>query len=572
MKKLKKVLIFIAVFVFVIWAFFFFAFDPLLKLGIRKSIEACTGAKAEIALLKTKFLHPTLEIKGLAAASSSDEYKNYIEFSELKFEIEGLPLLKKRFIASEANLTGLRFGTARQTSGKLHGGKNRLKILNKAASEYIANMKAETESYTLQRKEDLISDFTINPDDLKTVKLAKALEAEYKQKYEDISAQINEDKYKKQIEELKNLYVSAKKESNVLKQAKAYSDILKKAKDIKTNFAADKKKITETIAGVKSSIKQLEQAKKEDLASIKAKMQLPAFDAESIAKMLAGPAMADKVDMVFRIIEIAKTYMNENDSSHAAEKENSETDKKEEHSLPAFLIKKMNISGEFGNEKPLGISGSLTDFTTEPALYDKPAVLVLKGAQAGKVFDFSGNLSSEAGKILTNSKITFKGANIDAFNFGSEKSLLVAMSKAMGDLTANLSTTGNALEGLASLRLYETTFVPSSEKLTGTVKNAVDTAFKIIKETNIGLSISGDYPKPKLGLTTDMASRLSDGLKAAASYEVQKATAKAQEKIEEAAKPYMAKVLGTSAAGEQLLNSKLTALQNLINKETSFGK
>lgn len=572
MKKLKKVLIFIAVFVFVIWAFFFFAFDPLLKLGIRKSIEACTGAKAEIALLKTKFLHPTLEIKGLAAASSSDEYKNYIEFSELKFEIEGLPLLKKRFIASEANLTGLRFGTARQTSGKLHGGKNRLKILNKAASEYIENMKAETESYTLQRKEDLISDFTINPDDLKTVKLAKALEAEYKQKYEDISAQIDEDKYKKQIEELKNLYASAKKESNVLKQAKAYSDILKKAKDIKTNFAADKKKITETIAGVKSSIKQLEQAKKEDLASIKAKMQLPAFDAESIAKMLAGPAMADKVDMAFRIIEIAKTHMNENDSSYAAEQENSETDKKEEHSLPAFLIKKMNISGEFGNEKPLGISGSLTDFTTEPALYNKPAVLVLKGAQAGKVFDFNANLSSEAGKILTNSKITFKGANIDAFNFGSEKSLLVAMSKAMGDLTANLSTTGNALEGLANLRLYETTFVPSSEKLTGTVKNAVDTAFKTIKETNIGLSISGDYPKPKLGLTTDMASRLSDGLKAAASNEVQKATAKAQEKIEEAAKPYMAKVLGTSAAGEQLLNSKLTALQNLINKETSFGK
>lgn len=576
MNLVKKILIGTGIVIVLIWAFFFFSFDPLLKWGIINGIQSCTGAKAEIASLKTKFLHPMLEIKGLAAASSSDEYKNSVEFAQLKFEFEAMPLLKKKFIADEASLKGLRFGTARKTSGKMPPGTNKLKKLNKAASDYVEKMKKETSSYTLQRKEELKADFTINPDELSSVKLAKQLEEEYKKTYADISSSITEEKYKSQIDEAKNLYEAAKKESNFLKQAKAYSDVAKKVKDIKAGFEADKKKVADALADAKLSMKKLDAAKKEDLKGLTAKMQLPSFDAEAIAKMIAGPAMADKVEIAFSLIEKGKQYIKTDGSENSLEDDEkaeaavkAEKNEKDNSGLPSFLIKKMALSGEFGHSNPLSFDGTITDFTTEPGIWKRPALAIVKGAQGKKSLNFNGSLKAAKGKIITDSKLDFKGADISSFKFGNENSLLVAVADSLGDLSAQLKTQGADLDGKANLKLSGTSFTPSSEKLTGTVKTVVDKTFKNLKSATVGVNIGGSYPAPSIGLTTDLASQLSKGLQSAAGDEVKKATAKAQAKLEEAVKPYAQKLLGESAAGEALVNNKLSAIQSFISKETS---
>lgn len=570
MTILKKIFIGLAVFLFLVWAFFFFAFDPLLKKGIIAAIQSCTGAKAEIASLKTKFLHPMLEIKGLAAASSHDEYKNSVEFAQLKFEFEALPLLKKKFIADEASLTGLKFGTARKTSGKMPAGTNKLKKLNKAASEYVEKMKAEANSYTLQRKEELKTDFTINPDELESVKLAKSLEDEYKKKYEEISSSIKEDKYKKQIEEIKEIYASAKKESNFLKQAKAAADAAAKAKAIKADFEADKKNIKDMLANAKTALKNLDQAKKRDLAAIKGKMQLPSLDAESIAKMLAGPEMADKVEFAFGLIETAKKYMNAKGSEDVPEEENAQTECIDDAcGLPKFLVKKMQLSGEFGQKNPLSFDGKITDFTTEPGIWLRPAAAAVKGEKGKQSLDFNGKLRAAQGKILTDSKLSFKGADISAFRLGNENSLLVAVADSVGDISAALKTNGAALDGNASLKLSGTSFDPSSEQLTGITKSIVENTFKSMKSATVGVKIGGEYPMPSLGLTTDIASQLSNGLKKAAGAEAEKATAKARAKLDEAIKPYTDKLSSLSAGNEQLINGKLDSIQALINSSTA---
>ena len=87
-----------------LWAFFFFAFDPLLKWGLVKGIEKGARARAEIASLKTSFLRPSLKITGLAVGDSMEEYRNLVEFSELSFSAEGAPLLEKKLVVDSAAL------------------------------------------------------------------------------------------------------------------------------------------------------------------------------------------------------------------------------------------------------------------------------------------------------------------------------------------------------------------------------------------------------------------------------------------------------------------------------------
>ena len=101
------------------WAFFYFAFDPILKWTMIKGLEKGAGAKVEIARVKTSFLPPSLSVSGVAIADSKEEYKNLCEFSALDFRMEGRPLLEKKFVIDKASLSGLRFSTARKTSGKL---------------------------------------------------------------------------------------------------------------------------------------------------------------------------------------------------------------------------------------------------------------------------------------------------------------------------------------------------------------------------------------------------------------------------------------------------------------------
>ena len=429
-------------------------------------------------------------------------------------------------------------------------------------------MKAEASSYTLQRKDEIKMDFTINPDELESVKLAKSLEEEYKKKYEDISSSIKEDKYKKQIEEIKELYASAKKESNFLKQAKAAADAAAKAKAIKADFEVDKKNIKDMLANAKTALKNLDQAKKNDLAAIKGKMQLPSLDAESIAKMLAGPEMADKVEFAFGIVETAKKYMNAKGSENVPEEEKAQPKVPDNSGLPKFLVKKMQLSGEFGQKNPLSFDGNITNFTTEPGIWGRPAIAKIFGAKGQQSLDFNGKLRAAAGKILTDSKLSFKGADISSFSLGSENSFMLAVADSVGNITAELKTNGTALDGNAGINLTGTSFTPSSEQLTGTTKSIVETTFKNMKSAKIGVRIGGDYPKPSLGLTTDIASQLSNGLKKAAGDEVNKATAKARAKLEEAIKPYTEKLVGISAENEKLINGKLDIIQTLINKET----
>lgn len=570
MKTVKKILIGLGIFIVLVWAFFFFAFDPLLKRGIIIAIQSCTGARAEIASLKTKFLHPMLEIRGLAAASASDEFKNYVEFEKLKFDVEGMPLLKKKFIADEASLTGLRFGTPRKTSGRMPEGTNKLKKLNKAASDYVENMKNETKSYTLERKEQLKADFTVNPEELETVRLARSLEEEYKKIYASISSGISEEKYKAQIEEMKALYASARQENNFLKQAKAYSDVAKKAKEIKSSFEADKQSVKDAMANAKASMKKLDQAKKNDLKNLTAQMKLPSFDAESIAKMVAGPAMSDKVELAFGMIETAKKYMKaDGETKEEPEAAEEKPAVKDNSGLPSFVIKKMQLSGEFGQKSPLAFDGTVNNFTTEPGVWGKPIKAKVNGSQGKKSLDFNSAVRVAGGQFLTDSVFSFKGADISAFRFGSENSLLVSVADSLGDFSGKLKTEGAKLNGNADLSLSGTTFTPSSEKLEGTVRSVVESTFRTMKNAKVGVKISGEYPAPSLGLTTDIASQLSKGLQKAAGDEVKKATEKAKAKLEEAVKPYTDKLLGITSENEGQINAALASLQSMITNETA---
>ena len=548
-----------------LWAFLFFAFDPLLKWGLIKGIEKGARARAEIASLKTGFLRPSLKITGLSVGDSMEEYRNLVEFSELSFSAEGAPLLEKKLVVDSAALKGLRFGTARKTSG-------RLPFVKEERSELVEGFKKESKDFALERASDAkvgaAADYKVDPAELGSVKLARQLEEGYQSDYEAISSRLDTKKYEAGLEALKARYEKAKGEKNLAKQAKDYADIGKEVKKLTSDFKKDKEETEAALARAKDSFKALEEARRKDLAAVMARMKLPALDTQSIARMLAGPLIAEKTAQAMKWAALARKYMPASTKGVLKNeaRRGREVHFPKERSYPTVLVRKLSLTGELGLEDPLEYSGTVEGLTTQPKVYGRPTTALITGAKGSRKLYFKASVDASGEKLKTTSELLFSGVPVKRMQLGSPSSLLVDITGGTGVFTAALRTLGEEIGASATARLTGASFKPKADNIKAApLRSAVEASFSGLSSALIETGISGTIKSPKLSIKTDLANALSKAFSGAMGAELRKAQEAAQKKVDEALKPYRAKLDNLAASKQAELGGKLKETEAKIS-------
>lgn len=548
-----------------VWAFFFFAFDPLLKLGLIKGIEKGAGARAEIASLHTSFLHPSLKLTGFALGDSKNEYSNLVEFSELSFSAEGAPLLEKKLVVDEATLKGLRFGTARRTSG-------RLPFVKEEPSALVEGMKEESKNFALDRvagvKSSAVKDYKVDPADLESVKLARQLEEDYNKDYKNIADGFNAKKYQDELDALKARYEKAKGGGNPLKQAKDYASIAKDAKKVLEDFKKDKADTEAALARARDTFKALDEARKRDVALALSKMKLPALDTQSLANMLAGPAIAGKTETAIKWANLARKYMpsSAKGTLSSAAKRGRMVSFPKEKTYPTVLIKKLALTGELGTEDPLEYSGTVEGLTTQPQVYGKPTTAVVKGQKGARKLDFRATLDATGAQVRTDSSLLYSGIPVKDMQLGSPASFTVKIAGATGNFDGTLKTSGEELDGKAAMRLAGASFKADASGITAApLKRAVESSFAGLSSALIEAGISGTVKDPKLSVNTDLAAALSKAFGGAVGAELKQAQEEAQKKVDEALKPYRSRLDGLAASRQAELDGRLKDAESKVS-------
>lgn len=552
-----------------VWAFFFFAFDPLLKWGMIKGIQKAAKAKAEIAELETGFFPPRLRMAGVAVGDSDNEFRNVVEFAELSFEAEGQPLLEKKLVVDEASLKGLRFGTPRDTSAKLtFAGEE------SGGSRLAGKMAEEAENFALDRisdaKTDLAADYKVDPDDLESVKLARELEESYKANYAEIAAKFDDGKYKAEMDELKARYDKAKDEKNFIKQAKEYGDIARDAKKLMDSFKKDKAAAEAALAEAKGAFKKIEEARKRDQAAVMSKMKLPSLDTDSIARMLAGPMIAEKTEQAMKGVTVAKKYM---PSGAKGVLKNEAPRGREVHfpkekSYPTLLIRKLALTGEMGLDRPLDYAGTITGITTQPQVYGKPTIVEIDGEKAPRRLTLRSVIDAAGEALRTQTKLAYSGMKVDGTRLGSPSSLAVEIKGGSAALQAALKTEGERIGGRADIRITGASFSPSAESIKAApLRSAVENTFAGLSSASIGAEIGGTFAKPEMDVSTDLAEKLSKAFSNAMGAELKKAQDAARAKVDEALKPYKDRLDSVAAAKQAELSNKLSASGDRLSAE-----
>ena len=547
-----------------LWAFFFFAFDPLLKWGLIKGLEKGAKAKAEIHFFKTSFLHPSLKLTGLAIGDSKEEYRNLLEFAELSFSAEGAPLLEKKLVVDSASLKGLRFGTPRKTSGKLP-------FVKEEPSELVDAMVAESKGFALERaadvKTDAAADYKMDPEELESVKLAKQLEESYQKDYAGISSRVDTKKYEAGLDAMKTRYEKAKGEKNFAKQAKDYADIAKEVKKLSADFKKDKEETEASLAKAKDAFKAVEEARKKDMAAVMAKMKLPSLDTQSIARMLAGPLIAEKTALAMKWMALARKYMPANTKGVLKNeaRRGREVHFPKEKTYPTVLVRRLELTGELG-EDPLEYSGTVEGLTTQPQVYGRPTTAVIKGVKGARRLDFKTSVDATGTEIMTASELSYAGMPVARLQLGSPSSFMVDITNGTGALEASLKTAGEEISGNAAFRLAGASFKPKADNIKAApLRSAVESSFAGLSSAVIGAEISGTMKSPRLAINTDLANALSKAFSGAMGAEVKKAQEAARKKVDEALKPYRAKLDNLAAAKQAELGGKLKDAESKIS-------
>ncbi|OGR64629.1 MAG: hypothetical protein A2X30_04265 [Elusimicrobia bacterium GWB2_63_16] len=549
-----------------VWAFFFFAFDPILKWGLIKGIEKGAGARAEIASVKTTIFPPSLSVKGLAVGDAAAEYTNLCEFASLDFRMEGRPLLEKKFVIDRAALAGLTFGTPRKTSARLPLAKE------EPPSEFSRQLQAESKDFALDRaadvKADALTAYTVNPDDLESVKLARELERKFDEDYRQLFEKADMQRYQARMDALKASYGKARGETNFVKQAKDYAAAAKELRKLTEDFKRDKAELERAMAEAKTALKAVEEARRKDTANVMGKMKLPSLDKESLGRMLAGPAIAAKADKAMKWAAIARRYMPASATAKTLAREAARgrvVHFPKERAWPSFLIRELALSGELNLDAPLDYEGRIEGITTQPKVYGKPLVADIKGSKGARRLQANALVDATGDILKARALVNYSGMDVSGLRLGSENSVSVAVS-GTGSFDGKFAAAGESLSGRGTFNIAGASFAPKADAVkTPQLRSALLGAFSGLDSASVWTDLGGTVKAPKFSVGTDLAAALSAGFSRALGAELKKAQEAAAAKVDAALEPYKKKLDALTSAKEAELKEKLGAGQKSMD-------
>ncbi len=534
-----------------VWAFFSFGFDPLLRGGLIYSGQRSARAKVEIAELSTTFFAPSLKANNVQVANRKHPGTNLVEFTDLHAKVETRPLLRKSFIVEEASLSGLRWDTKRADSGLLPGDKPDLsegsdsQVLDKVKQEMLARGRDWLAGLLDRAKLDL------DPQQFETVRLGHELEERWPKEFGRYDDEINA--LKQRIDELRNAVKI--KTGNELEKADRYARAAQDAERLLHEIEQLKGKFGQSMRQAQDDMHAMNEAKDHDLMKIKEKADILHLDPNEITEFLLGPELTNRLETAIGWVKFLRERIQLATDEPKPERirgENILFKRKEE--LPLLLIRLLNVDGEGDfNGEQLAFKGTISGVTTDPKIHGKPIIVRIDGAgvgadagvsgmalATGKSSRFAASPAASAVPLTKDSALnvqlkavldftkevpehqfllSYKEPRPDERELGNSDSVKLAVASKGLDCLADLKLVGDDLSGRINFRqaLESITAKPGDKRFKGDdrVLEVVQDVVSGIRKIEAEMNLSGTALKPRFKLQSNLGHELSDGINTA---------------------------------------------------------
>jgi uncharacterized protein (TIGR03545 family) len=498
-----------------VWTFFVFAFDPILRYSAINMGESAVGAKVGIASLETTFFPPSLKLGAVDIANPQEPMTNLATFETLQVKVAGKPLLRQSLIVEQARITGLEWGTARTKSG-------RLEETETPGDDPDANQEpGVVDRFGVQAAEvgqewldDLINrvEGEFDPQQFESVRLAESLEADWKKRFDDLQsrAKNSEEQSKKLADALKDA------KGSTLERLRVYQDAVRQG----NGLLADVDTIRGDLQGLSGTAREdfarIQAARERDLASLRDKLDYRNYDAEKISRSLLGPKLGEQLQSASDWIDLLQKYAKALQAAPKPERMRGiEIVFKRPSPQPQFLLKSLQVSGraQLGEDR-MPFKGLITGITSDPALHGKPVVVRAAGEGDGRL-DLYSVLDYRNEVPVHDLQMAYSLPKSDRIELGEPKKLSLLVDVGRTDWKVDLKLTGDVLTGRLSLQQSPVSITANAgPELKEDIGRVISGALSGVRHIEAEVILTGTYDHPEWVLHSNLGDQIRDGMQA----------------------------------------------------------
>jgi uncharacterized protein (TIGR03545 family) len=490
----------------IVWAFFAFLFDPIVRFGAVESAQRVAGAKVDVVEFSTKFFPPQIHVGHLAVANRNEPMTNLVEFASMSGDVDGLALMKKSYILNKATITGLRWGTERTESGAL-ADVDHPKDEKDGESELLGKLEDAGKEWAkglLDRAE-----MKYDPKNLETYVLADQLEDEWKTDFDDL--ELRAKSVEARVKKLKELFNAAKRDP--LRNLANIDQIVKDGVRLKAQLQDIRTDVGRLPPKAQLDVNALNDARKRDTERIQREIKELILDETKLSEFLLGPETHHRVAQAMSWLKWTDDRVDRMKTTKPERTRGEDIAFNDRNPLPRFLARLIEVTGEgeiAGDH--LQIQGTISDVTDNPVLHGKPTIVRLEGTgEAAVKLHATIDRTKELPSNELNLSYNLPHATDDTL--GDDDTFAVVVHANSTEWTVNLRTVDRELHGTIVLkqkpvRLEARLKEGADERLRQVVEESVAS----VDEIQATVTLSGTVDDPKWKLRTTLGRQISRGV------------------------------------------------------------
>jgi len=472
------------------------------------------GARVEIEHLHLDIANGRVLMRGLTIASPHEAFKNLLQADELVADLDVVPLTEKKLIINRIAANGLRFGTPRQTDGR---------VAAKSGEGVAGRVLAETREWASQFQIPVlrlatgkISIDSLDPRRLSTIPAAAALGAwadssrrAWQAAFDTMRLGPTLDSASATLERLRRARAT---DLATLNEARLAVDRLKRARDRVTSL---ERSVKTGAADLQAGLAGLDSARRRDYGFARSLLKLPSFDAPAVGAALFAPAAIKPFEQVLYYAQLARRYMPPGMLPRATtgpsrvRRAGEDVRFPKERALPRFLLRSAELSFLLHptSEQPQRYAGRLTGLTSDPALYGRPMLFAATGPQlvVGAMVNHLRDIPVDTGGA------TLGGITLPAFEVPGVP-LRLDPGAATTELGFKLS--GDTIHARFAIRSSNVTWTRDSALANTTIGGLIWHTVSGIANLDVEARLSGALHHPDLAVRSNLDQAIASRLRA----------------------------------------------------------
>jgi uncharacterized protein (TIGR03545 family) len=528
-KAIVPLVLFLAV---LVGAWLLFA-DRLGRLALQRGGTAALGAKVEVRSFHFSLGGGSVTVRGLVAASPFDSTQNLLEADELTADLDLLPLLEKKVAIDRLAANGLRFGTARTTSGFVPSSGP------SASAQIMANVKSwaaqpALQVPILQLATGKLSVDSLDPRKLQTVQAAESLAARadssrraWSAGFDSLDAKTTADSAVAFAQRLRGARPT---DLALLRDARRMLDRVKQTRD---RLTALERGVKAGGATLDQGLASLQAARRRDYDFARSLIRLPPIDATSIAWVLFGPEAVRKFQRALYYTQLGRTYMppgllpRAHDGPKRARRPGTTVEFPRANRPPGFLLRDAELSFFLGDDStgPRRYAGKLQGLTSAPALYGRPTTLEVRAptVTADGMFDHVHATSRDV------MGATVRGVSLPAIALPG---LPLRVTPGRGDVSLGFALYGDSLRGRWTVSAPAATWQRDSGAAGELAADVVWRVVSGIENLDLTAELGGTLSHPELHVRSNLDQAVSDRLRSMIGAEVDAAESRLRVEVD----------------------------------------